>query len=48
MIINFLIFFVLEISGLPALLVVILVSIGGIYGQRTIVPSDDVNNPYYM
>ncbi|XP_057185575.1 adhesion G-protein coupled receptor G5-like isoform X2 [Triplophysa rosa] len=34
--------------GLPALLVVILVSIGDIYGQRKIVPSDDVNNPYYM
>ncbi|KAA0723256.1 G-protein coupled receptor G5 [Triplophysa tibetana] len=32
--------------GLPALLVVILVSIGDIYGRRIIL--DDVNNPYYM
>lgn len=34
--------------GLPTLLVVILLSIGDIYGKRKIEPSDDVNNPFYM
>ncbi|XP_059366200.1 adhesion G-protein coupled receptor G5-like [Carassius carassius] len=34
--------------GLPVLLVGILLSVGDIYGERNIVPSDDVNNPYHM
>uniref|UniRef100_A0A671SHZ8 Adhesion G-protein coupled receptor G5-like n=1 Tax=Sinocyclocheilus anshuiensis TaxID=1608454 RepID=A0A671SHZ8_9TELE len=34
--------------GLPVLLVGILLLIGDIYGKRSIVPSDDVNNTYHM
>ncbi|XP_052458031.1 adhesion G-protein coupled receptor G5 [Carassius gibelio] len=34
--------------GLPVMLVGILLSIGDIYGKRSIVPSDDVHNPYHM
>ncbi len=40
--------FFFPISGLPVLLVGILLLIGDIYGERKIVPSDDVNNPYRM
>lgn len=34
--------------GLPALLVGILLSVGGIYGERKIVPSENVTGPYRM
>ncbi|XP_067307269.1 adhesion G-protein coupled receptor G5-like [Pseudorasbora parva] len=34
--------------GLPALLVGMLLSIGEIYGERKIVPSENVNGPYHM
>ncbi|XP_005166446.1 adhesion G-protein coupled receptor G1 isoform X1 [Danio rerio] len=34
--------------GFPFLLVSILLSVGDIYGERKIKPSDDVNNPYRM
>ncbi len=45
--------FFFPMSGLPALLVGILLLIENIYkvhiyGERKIVPSDDVNNPYRM
>ncbi len=45
--------FFFPMSGLPALLVSILLLIENIYevhiyGERKIVPSDDVNNPYRM
>lgn len=34
--------------GFPFLLVIILLLVGDIYGERKIKPSDDVNNPYRM
>ncbi|KAK9971590.1 hypothetical protein ABG768_024948 [Culter alburnus] len=34
--------------GLPALLVIILLSIGDIYGEKKIVPSENVTGPYRM
>lgn len=45
--------FFFPLSGLPVLLVGILLLIENIYevdiyGERKIVPSDDVNNPYRM
>ncbi|XP_047187488.1 adhesion G-protein coupled receptor G5 isoform X1 [Scophthalmus maximus] len=33
---------------LPAVPIIILAAVGGIYGQREVVPSDDVSNPYLM
>ncbi|XP_033485990.1 adhesion G-protein coupled receptor G1 isoform X1 [Epinephelus lanceolatus] len=33
---------------LPAVPVIILIAVGGIYGVREVVPSDDVHNPYLM
>ncbi|XP_023285543.1 adhesion G-protein coupled receptor G5-like [Seriola lalandi dorsalis] len=34
--------------GLPAVPVIILATVGNIYGLREVVPSDDVSNPYLM
>ncbi|XP_066503973.1 adhesion G-protein coupled receptor G5-like [Hoplias malabaricus] len=34
--------------GLPALPVIVLASIGNVYGERMVMPSDDVSKPYRM